>query len=230
MNGNADDNEWLRPVDLMVDSYAPEEILDELGRRHALYVREAHRLVVAGLVPDADALAAGITAETARYLRSRPWLAEPGLAPAVAEAESRARTALAAIAASTSNPSPPPAETRPAVRRLSLQSSATIVGTMAVRKKRVEEGLELSWDAAPAIVEWRLRLAKRPDPRQPYLDDESETLRPETTRFLLALDEVPRRVQITGHARDGRVVRRAVISALTRENGGAQWKRHATAS
>ena len=49
MNEGADDNEWLRPVDLMVDSYAPEEILDELGRRHALYVREAHRLVMAGL-------------------------------------------------------------------------------------------------------------------------------------------------------------------------------------
>lgn len=230
MGASTGDEEWLRPIDLMVDSYAPEEILDELGRRHALYIREAHRLAVAGLVPNADALAAGITAETTRYLRSRPWLAEPRLAPAVAESEARARTALAAIAASTAAPSHSPTENRPSVRRLSLLSSATIVGTMAVRKKQVEEGLELSWDSAPAIVEWRLRLAKRPDPRQPYVDDESETLRAETTRFLLSLDDVPRRVQITGHARDGRVVRRAVISALTRENGGGQWKRQATAS
>jgi hypothetical protein len=227
MSGTADDDEWLRPVDLMVDSYAPEEIADELGRRHGLYVREAHRLVVEGLVPNADALRAGITAETARYLYGRPWFAHPGLAPAVAEAESRAQAALAAIATSASPP--PPAEGRP-VRRLALQSSATIVGTMAVRKQQVDGGLELSWDTAPAIVEWRLRLARRPDPRRPYVDDDSETLRAGTTSFVIALDEVPRRVQITGRARDGRVMRRAVISGLTRENGGAQWKRQSTAS
>ena len=55
-NGN-DEPEWLRPIDLMVDSYAPEQIAFELGRRHALYLREAQRLVADGLTPDANGLA-----------------------------------------------------------------------------------------------------------------------------------------------------------------------------
>ncbi len=50
MNGN-DEPEWFRPIDLMVDSYAPEQIAFELGGRHALYLREAQRLVLDGLTP-----------------------------------------------------------------------------------------------------------------------------------------------------------------------------------
>ena len=60
-----DETEWLRPIDLMVDSDAPEQIALELGRRHAHYLREAQRLVLDGLVPDEDGLADGIRAETA---------------------------------------------------------------------------------------------------------------------------------------------------------------------
>ncbi len=47
---------------------------------------------------------------------------------------------------------------------------------------------------------------------------------------VVALDERPRRIQLYGRARDGRVVRRAIISALTSGNSSAQWKRQSTAS
>jgi hypothetical protein len=224
--------EWLLPIDLTVDSYAPEQIADELGRRHALYLREAHRLVLDGLSPDAGGLAAGVHAETRRYLSSQPWLGHASLAPAVESVEAATLAALKAIA-STASPTVTRAtkaqSVRP-IRRLALQPSATIVGNMAVRKKTVGDAVELSWDRAPNVTEWTIRVSVRPDPRQDYVEGELLTLAPATVRFEVALDELPRRVQLYGLARDGRIVRRVIISALTRGNGGAQWKRQATAS
>ena len=226
------DDEWRRPIDLMVDSDAPDQIALELGRRHALYLREAQRLVLDGAVPDESGLAAGIRAETARYLRSQPWLAVDALAPAVAAVEASTLSALTAIVATAvvdpPTPAAPPAA-RP-IRRLALQPSATIVGNMAVRKQPTEQGLELSWDAAPQVIEWVLRVSVRPDPRQDYVEGTAETLPAGTRSYEVALDEHPRRIQLYGHARGGKIVRRAVISALTSGNGGAQWKRQATAS
>jgi hypothetical protein len=226
MSEHADD-EWLRPIDLMVDSYAPEQIASELGRRHGLYLREAQRLVLDGLVPDEDGLAAGVRAETRRFLSSHPWLVQPALEPAVAAAEGAALSALRAIVAAV--PVQDVEQPRP-VRRLVLQPSATIVGNMAVRKKPTEQGLELSFDAASNVSEWKLRVSVRPDPRQEYVEGEVVTLPSGSTSWEVQLDEHPRRIQLYGHARDGRIVRRAVISALTSGNSNAQWKRQATAS
>ena len=227
MSEQADD-EWLRPIDLMVDSYAPEQIAFDLGHRHGLYLREAQRLVLEGLTPDEDGLAVGIRKETRRYLSSRPWLDQPSLEAAVSGAERGALGALRAILAVASPvqvvepPSP--------VRRLVLQPAATIVGNMAVRKKQTEQGLELSFDAAANVSEWRLRISVRPDPRQEYVEGDVVTLPSGSTSWEVVLDEHPRRIQLYGHARDGRIVRRAVISALTSGNSTAQWKRQATAS
>ena len=95
----APDDEWRRPIDPMVDSDAPDQIALELGRRHALYLREAQRIVLAGAVPDEAGLTAGVRAETARYLRSQPWLAVDGLAPAVTGVEESTLAALGAIVA-----------------------------------------------------------------------------------------------------------------------------------
>ena len=77
---------------------------------------------------------------------------------------------------------------------------------------------------------WTLRLSTGPDPRSDYVEAEVATLPARSTSFVTRLDENPRRIQLYGHARDGRIVRRAVSSALTRGNSGAQWKRQATAS
>ena len=226
------DEEWLRPIDLMVDSFAPEQIAFELGRRHALYVREAQRLVHEGLVPDEDGLADGIREETRRYRRSHPWLAHGGLEPAFVETEGATLTALRAIVATARAAAAPAAQAMPhrPVRRLVLQPSATIVGNMAVRKQQTERGLELSWDGAANITGWTLRVSSRPDPRKEYVEDESVTLPARSTCFVVELDEHPRRIQLYGHARDGRTVRRATISALTSGNSGSQWKRQPTAS
>ena len=123
-------------------------------------------------MPDEGGLTAGIRAETARYLRSQPWLAVDALAPAVAAVEASTLAALTAIVATAvvdpPTPAAPPAA-RP-IRRLALQPSATIVGNMAVRKQPTEQGLELSWDAAPQVIEWVLRVSVRPDPRQDYVE------------------------------------------------------------
>ena len=139
-----------------------------------------------------------------------------------------AGAALGAIVAAAS----PPTTTQPArpIRRLAIQPSATIVGNMAVRKKAVGDVVELSWDRAPNVTEWTIRVSVRPDPRQDYVEGELLTLAPSTVRFDVELDELPRRIQVYGLARDGRIVRRAVVSALTSGNSSAQWKRQATAS
>ena len=101
---------------------------------------------------------------------------------------------------------------------------------MAVRKRQTAQGLELSFDAAANVSEWRLRISVRPDPRQEYVEGAVVTLPSGSTSWEVELDEHPRRIQLYGHARDGRIVRRAVISALTSGNSTAQWKRQATAS
>jgi len=226
----APDDEWRRPIDPMIDSDAPDQIALELGRRHALYLREAQRIVLAGAVPDEAGLTAGVRAETARYLRSQPWLAVDGLAPAVAGVEESTLAALGAIVATAAIPAPPVSPPARPIRRLALQPSATIVGNMAVRKQPTERGLELAWDAAPQVIEWVLRVSVRPDPRQDYVEGEAETLPAGARSYEVELDEHPRRIQLYGHARGGKIVRRAVISALTSGNSSAQWKRQATAS
>ena len=144
----------------------------------------------------------------------------------MAEAKNVALAALKEIVASAPRPEAPPP--RP-VRRLALQPSATIVGNMAVRKKPTAEGLELSWDPSPKVTEWKLRVSVRRDPRAEYVDGDVTTMPAGSSSFEVALDELPRRIQLHGHARDGRIVRRAVVSALTSGNSGAQWKRQATA-
>jgi len=231
MNGN-DEPEWLLPIDLTVDSDAPEQIAAELGRRHGLYLREAQRLVLDGLIPDESGLTAGIRAETGHYLSSQPWLAHATLEPAVAEVEGATLASLRAIvAAARPAATPPPVTSLPRpVRRLTLQPSATIVGNMAVRKKQSGRGIELSWDRAPNVTEWTIRVSVRPDPRRDYVEGELVTLPAAAIAFDVSLDEQPRRIQLYGLARDGRIVRRAIVSALTSGNSNAQWKRQATAS
>jgi hypothetical protein len=226
MSGDVAD-EWLRPIDLMADSDAPEQIAIELGRRHALYLREARRLLADGKLPDEAGLTEGIRAETERYLASHPVLRHESLRPALTAADARAldslRSIVAAAAAAAGPPPPPP------VRRLALQPSATFVGNLPLRKRRSGDGVVLEWSSTPKVVEWVLRISVRPDPRRDYEELEAVTLPGGTTSFEVELDEQPRRIQILGNARGGRTVHRATVSALTRGNSGAQWKQQASA-
>jgi len=222
----APEETWLRPIDLMADSDAPEQIALELGRRHALYLREARRLVLEGKAPNEAGLAEGIRAETRRSLDSHPWLAHASLAPAVTKAEEQALASLHEIAVALQRSAPP---ARP-VRRLALQPAAIVVGNMALRKRRTETGVELSWDTAASVVEWSVRISSRPDPRSDYEELAELSLPGDATTFAVDLDDDPKRVQLTGLGRGDRVVRRVTVSALTHGNSAAQWKRQASAS
>ena len=226
------DDEWRRPIDLMVDSDAPDQIALELARRHALYLREAQRIVIEGAVPDEGGLTAGIRAETARYLRSQPWHAVDALAPAVAAVEASTLSALTAIVARPSSiPRRPPRHRRRARSGASPSSPPRrSSATWPSASSPPSEGLELSWDAAPKVIEWVLRVSVRPDPRQDYVEGTAETLPAGIALLRGRARRDPRRIQLYGHARGGKIVRRAVISALTSGNSGAQWKRQATAS
>jgi hypothetical protein len=221
-------DEWLRPIDFTTDSDAPEQIELELGRRHVLYLREAQRLALEGLVPDEAGLTAGIRAETRRYLDSHPWLAHTSLEPVLAAAEERAlaslRSIVAGAAAAAAPPPPPP------VRRLALQPSPTFIGNVPLRKRRTPEGVVLEWSPTSNVVEWVLRVSVRPDPRRDYEELEEVALPGGATSFEVELDDLPRRIQLLGNARGGRTVQRATVSALTRGNSGAQWKRQGSAS
>jgi len=220
----APEERWLRAIDLMADSDAPEQIALELGRRHSHYLREAQRLVVEGKAPNEAGLADGIRAETRRYLASHPWLGHASLEPAVAAAEERSFASLRAVAATASTPAPKP------VRRMTLQPAASVVGNMALRKRRTEAGVELSWDPVAAVVEWTVRISARPDPRGDYEELIELSLAGNATSLAVELDDDPRRIQLSGLARGDRVVRRVTVSALTRGNSGTQWKRQASAS
>lgn len=223
----APEDTWLRPIDLMADSDAPEQIALALGRRHAHYLREARRLVLEGKTPDEAGLAEGIRAETRRYLASHPWLAHDSLAPAVAAAEEPALSALHAIAAVPTRATPPP---RKPVRRMTLQPAATVAGNMALRKRRTDGGVELMWDGAASVVAWTVRISSRPDPRADYEEIAELRLPGKATSLAVELDDDPRRIQLSGLARGDRTVRRVTVSALTRGNSGAQWKRQASTS
>ena len=139
----------------------------------------------------------------------------------------RARTRLA------SQPAPPPAAPAPPARpraRTSFRAQPTITGNMEVRRARTEDGIVLSWDTTSAITSWDVRFSERADARSEYVVRETLTFPGTATSVELALGELPRRVHLLGRANDGRLVRRAIVSALTRDNWDDRWQRRASAS
>ena len=92
------------------------------------------------------------------------------------------------------------------------------------------EGDTLAWRAEPAVVAWELRISERPDPRGDYELRESGELPGEATAMELPLGKVPLRVHLLGRNRSGRLVRRAIVSGLTRETWAERWQRRASAS
>ena len=68
------------------------------------------------------------------------------------------------------------------------------------------------------------------DVRGDYVVREERTLPAAETTFEVELGDTPSRVHLLGRARDGRLVRRAIISALTAEGWDERWQRRASAS
>ena len=121
--------------------------------------------------------------------------------------------------------SPPPAA--PPLRRTPLRTRATITGNMDVRRGTDDT---LVWPAERAVASWELRISERPDPRGDYEVRESGELPGEATSLELPIGDVPLRVHLLGRNRSGRLVRRAIVSGLTRETWAERWQRRASAS
>jgi hypothetical protein len=185
---------------------------------HAKIIDEARKRVASGSKLDASAFEARIRAaggETERALKQ--------LARIVSVQRARALIAEPP----THEPAPPP---EPLRRPLALRTKPTITGNMDIRRERHGDGFVLAWTAEPKVVAWDVRLSERPDVRGDYVVRDERSLPGPETSLELELGETPLRVHLLGRARDGRLVRRTIISALTREGWDERWQRRASAS
>lgn len=193
-------------------------------------VADARAAVAAGREPELDVLRARLrtAAEAAREA------AAPGAIDRIEQAAlrqlervanvQRARTRLA------SRPAPPATAPRASARRPVLRTRPTINANMELRRERDGETFRLVWDAAPVVVDWEVRLSERPDARADYVVRDTLSLPADATSVDLRLGDVPLRVHVLGRSRDGRLLRRAVVSSLTRTSWDERWERRASAS
>ena len=205
--------------------------LDALTGELASILDEARAAVAAGVDPDGAALTARIR-EAGRRTPGRAAAKAVERALQQLERVLAIRRARARLAAP---PTPPAAPPRPRARA-AFRAQPTITGNMEVRRT-VSAGatgsdgaVRLTWDAAAAVAAWDVRFSERPDARSDYVVREEQTLPPTVTSVEVTLGELPLRVHILGRANDGRLVRRAIVSALTRDNWDDRWQRRASAS
>ncbi|HZQ81220.1 MAG TPA: hypothetical protein VFB25_04515 [Gaiellaceae bacterium] len=129
--------------------------------------------------------------------------------------------------ASVTPKTPPPAPAPAPLRKPVLRTRPTITGNMDVRRG---DGDALVWRREPSVTSWELRVSAKPDPRGDYEVRKSGELPGEATSVELPLGDEPLRVHLLGRARNGRLVRRAIVSGLTRETWTERWQRRASAS
>jgi hypothetical protein len=129
--------------------------------------------------------------------------------------------------ASPSGSAPSPSST-PSLRS-ALRTKPTITGNLDVRR-RTGAGFALTWDAVPAVVAWEVRLSERPDARSDYRELDVVELPSSATTVELPLGDRPFRVNVLGRGRDGRLVRRALVTGLTSDTWNDRWQRRASAS
>lgn len=202
---------------------------DALSRVYEGIVAEARARVAAGRDPNVEALA--VRVRQARRLHGAP-AADAG---ALERAELAALQRLEHVAAVqrararlARRTKPPPGE-RPAAsrRRPALRTRPAVSGNMDVR--RPATGV-LGWDAVSAVVEWEVRISERADDRRDYAVRDTLSLPGAATSFELPLGDTSLRVHLLGRGRGGRLVRRAVITGLTRDSWDERWQRRASAS
>jgi hypothetical protein len=133
---------------------------------------------------------------------------------------------IGAVHRARATAAPAPA-TAPAPRPPLFKGRATISGNMDVRR---DGDATLAWHKEAKVTAWELRISERPDPRGDYEVRESGELPGEATSVELPLGETPLRIHLLGRDRGGRLVRRAIVSGLTRETWGDRWQRRASAS
>ena len=175
-------------------------------------IDEARALVAAGGSPDWKALRDRIRALGGDQRDALRRLERVG-------AVQRARSSVAR----RDDPVPAAQAAKPVL----LKSRPTITGNMDVRRG---DGDTLVWSREPKVTAWELRISERRDPRSDYEVRESGELPGEATTIGVPLGDVPLRVHLLGRDRGGRLVRRAIVSGLTRATWGERWQRRASAS
>lgn len=213
--------------------------VDPLERALAAVVADARLQVKAGRLPDRRALEARVRGAAERR---RAELAHDETAVAAATAAEQAalaqldsvgavHRAFRRLAQPVAAPAPVAAAPPAGPRRFGgFRAKPTISGTLEVRRKETGGTVVLSWDPLPAVKTWEVRFSRKTDARGDYESGETVTLPPGVTEVVLPLDEHQLRVNVIGQARDGRPVRRVLVSALTAENWNERWERRATAS
>jgi len=111
-----------------------------------------------------------------------------------------------------------------------LRTKPTITGNMDVGRNRRDGAFVLTWTSDPKVAAWDVRISERPNVRGDYAVREERSLPGTATSLELELSDRPVRVHLLGRGRDGRLVRRAVISALTDGGWAERWQRRASAS
>jgi hypothetical protein len=198
---------------------------DALIREYAAIITEARTGIAGGRDPNQQALESRIRAATKRY----GWLDATAERRALKQLERvlsvhRARTALAR------QPAPPAVTTAAPLRRAALRARPTLTGNMDVRRQKKGETFVLAWDTAAGIAQWEVRISERPDARRDYAVRDTLSIPAAETSLELPLGDRSLRVHLLGRSRDGRLLRRAVISGLTREGWDERWQRRASAS
>jgi hypothetical protein len=204
---------------------------EDLARACAAIIGEARAHVAAGRDPRPAGLEARI-----RAAGERARAAEGADAAAIARAERSALKQLERVVAVhrsralvARTPAVPPATSAPN-RRALLRTRPTITGTMEVRARREGDAIVLAWDPAPKVASWEVRFSEQTDVRTGYREIATAALPGDATSVELPLGDRALRVHLIGRGRDGRLARRAVISALTRESWSERWQRKASAS
>lgn len=185
---------------------------DDLEKVRAA-VAEARAAVASGRAPNDAAERVRALVETAPPEVARDALAQIERILSV----HRARALVAPRTA------PPAASPQP--RKPVLRPRPTLTGTLDVRRETRDGVLALAWDAAPQVVEWEIRIGERDGPRGAYVVRDTRTLDAAETSIALPEAFASLQVHVLGRDRNGRLVRRAVIAALTRDNWDERWQR-----
>ena len=194
---------------------------DALTLEYTAIINEARGAIAGGRGPDGKVLEERIRSVTRRHSGSAA-----GERKALKQLE-RVLSIQRARGALTREPAPPAAATP--LRKV-LRARPTLTGNMDVRREKRGDAFVLAWDAAAGVAKWEVRISERPDARRDYAVRETLTREAAETSFELPLADRSLRVHVLGRSRDGRLLRRAVISALSREGWNERWQRRASAS
>ncbi|MFL5953573.1 MAG: hypothetical protein ACJ76I_05650 [Gaiellaceae bacterium] len=175
---------------------------------YARIIADARRMVARGAEPNQVAFERRIRAVGG----DREVEALRQLAGVVAVHRARAR--LAAVTE--------PAKPAPGARARPLRTRPTISGSLDIRRERE---FVLAWRAEREVASWEVRIAERPDIRSDYAVREERELPGDATELELPLGELPMRVHVVGRGRGGRLVRRAILTGVTRETWNDRWQR-----